>query len=866
MLGEKATTISLGFSATETPMTISGTMSAQFKRLNTVESTKVSKRRQCTVSNITAKRGQSSAATRPAQDRSVPLSTVMAQKSTNVRRKGTMTGRQRRPQVCTIVESRGVGCEIGCAFYDPTTPYIEVCQFTDWKTYPHLFAKIHTWRPGTIIFPDSAIEKGDMLRLVETLVKEFGDDADIRLLPRRFFKDQRGAKVIQHTCIQEDVSTLKLELESKFYALASVASLFHHLEVERQLRPIKGSVKFIFNSGTGVMVLDYLTMRNLEVLKNSSDNTTPGSLFSIVNYTATKMGARALRSRLAQPPANLDTIEGHVNDVVWMMYFPKDLNSEMKNVLHEFPDIDGILSRIAMQPGAKNSRLCGAKVVDILKILSFLTTGSRLLDVLQNNSEDSGLIQRLSTLVSDKDYTKLIQSVGSKFDEPSEQFKLLLDLGDPILEACIRFKSKERSLANVTKLALLETLGDLDSLTAAQNHRTGMDLVLAYTITTGFHWKLPDGVRADDLPDHFAQVRGTSGHRCVTTLACFQLNNKFRTLLDDLINCVYNSCTDLIIEDIVPYLSLLHTLTETVAEIDLARSLAIYSQRDKKAPPQIGTMTCLVNASHPLIDYGNAQPFTVTASPMKPCKVILGQNMSGKSTTLKMLGTLQILAQCGSFVPAQQAFFRPADRIFSRMGSDDDLESSCSSFAREMRETSYALRNVTDSSLVLLDELGRGTADTEGRALAWAILEEFINRSNAFVFLSTHYQALAHISYARPEVDCLFITYHRKKAKGEKDARTISLTPEATQTDHAIELAREVLPTEICDDAEEVLKDIRQGRVHRGGMDITAKPSIMQLYDRLADWYIQVNLETDDPAKLNAELRKIKQEYDRIVL
>ncbi|KAK5672792.1 MutS protein msh4 [Batrachochytrium dendrobatidis] len=198
------------------------------------------------------------------------------------------------------------------------------------------------------------------------------------------------------------------------------------------------------------------------------------------------------------------------------------------------------------------------------------------------------------------------------------------------------------------------------------------------------------------------------------------------------------------------YLSMLYQLSETLALLDMIVSFAAVAKSWNGVRPEFTNTLAIKNGRHPiLISMGNTAikvvPNDVFADSASRLQIITGPNMSGKTTYLRQIALLSILAQIGTFVPAEYISARLVDCLFSRIGTDDSFEANSSTFMCEMREAAFILSNVTESSLVIIDELGRGTSTSDGFGVCFAICEQLLNTTNAFVFLVTHFEQLAKI-------------------------------------------------------------------------------------------------------------------------
>lgn len=206
------------------------------------------------------------------------------------------------------------------------------------------------------------------------------------------------------------------------------------------------------------------------------------------------------------------------------------------------------------------------------------------------------------------------------------------------------------------------------------------------------------------------------------------------------------------------YVGCLYKLAECVSTMDMLMSLAHFCTLGSYTRPEFTDTLAVKQSRHPILDKSLNDSFVannIYASNDTRLSVITGPNMSGKSTYLCQIALVQILAQIGCFVPAEYASFRTVNHVFTRMGSCDDIETNTSTFSQEMKEVNYILQNVTDRSLVLIDELGRGTSGLEGVGLCHAVCEKLLT-TRASIFLVTHYQELTELAGLYPAVDNYF--------------------------------------------------------------------------------------------------------------
>lgn len=259
----------------------------------------------------------------------------------------------------------------------------------------------------------------------------------------------------------------------------------------------------------------------------------------------------------------------------------------------------------------------------------------------------------------------------------------------------------------------------------------------------------------------------------------------------------------------------LYKLSELVSVMDMLVSFAHLCTLSDYVRPEFTDTLAIKNGRHPILDKILTEPPTANntyATEGSNILVITGPNMSGKSTYLKQIALLQIMAQVGCYVPAEYASFRAADQILSRIGSDDDIETNSSTFTLEMREIHYIIQNASDKSLIVIDELGRGTSSEEGVGICFSIAETLLKRKT-FTFFATHFLELTTMDSLYPNVENLHLKIQKafsEEAASEKITYTHVVSKGKTEEKHyGVQLAEfSTLPQSIVREAREISTEL----------------------------------------------------------
>ena len=543
---------------------------------------------------------------------------------------------------------------------------------------------------------------------------------------------------------------------------------------------------------TDTVVMDAQTRRNLEIDRRLDGEST-GTLFSVMNHTATAMGARLLKSWLNAPVRDHEAL-GHRQAVVAAI---RDgaAAAGFSGVLADIGDMERITSRIAL--GNASPRDLGRLR---LALASMPGLDGQVADL-----GEPDLSQRFGNLPA--------------FDAEHDQLEAAL-VDDPpatIRDGGVFARGYDGELDRLKDLT--ENAADwLAELEFRERQRTGIaNLKVGYNRVHGYYIEAGRAV-ATEMPAEYVrrQTLKNAERYIMPELKRFEdeaLTSQAQALRRERV------LFDALITQLQTRLDGLRAAAREVARLDVLNAFAIAADRHRLARPVLTEDPGLVieGGRHPVVEAESAEPFVpndLSLSDSRRLLIVTGPNMGGKSTYMRQAALITLLAHTGSFVPATAATIGPIDRIFTRIGASDDLARGRSTFMVEMSETAHILHNATARSLVLLDEIGRGTSTYDGLALAWATADYIARHIGAFTLFATHYFELTALP---SEIDgAANVHLDAVEHKGEVVFLHSVRDGPASQS-YGIEVAKLAgVPGAVLDDARRRLTDLETRHAHTG--------------------------------------------------
>ncbi|XP_075526772.1 mutS protein homolog 4-like [Dermacentor variabilis] len=668
-----------------------------------------------------------------------------------------------------LVEGRGLARgEIGMASFDIRNPELVLAQFPDNRMYTNTLMKLQVLDPHEILLPKTVFEANSMPQLMSQLKQEM-PSTTVTSLARKLFNENLGIQYVRQLCVPE-YSSVETEVVNKYYALSATAALIHYVEVMQNVACTAHSIKVIFSTGEGVARIDSTTMHDLELLTNTVDPRSSMSLFGVLNHAKTPGGSRLMRVNMLQPPRDLDTIVQR-QKAVQQIIDSEEFFYNFQFLLAKFADMESLLAALVQVPRVETLRTMEAAVHNCVCIKHILEHVEPLRIVL-DKCEDT-LLGTYASYITDVRYGQMHESICTVIREDVVYQK---GIWNRVLQLCFSIKPDVNGLLDIARRTYSEVQDDIHEMVEKDMAmECALPLRVAYSQLRGFYIQMNYTGSIPELPDKFIKVSVTKTTISFTTDSLIKMNDRAREAMHEIARLSSSVLTS-VLHNVVSDIGCLYKLAEVVSNIDFLLSLAEACTLSDYVRPEFTDTLCIVQGRHPVLEKLGMRTFIPNdsfASSHHNCNVITGPNMSGKSTYLKQVAALQVMAQLGSFVPAKYASFRIADQIFARTGHRDDIETNCSTFLMEMREINYILQNFTDTSLIIIDELGRGTSEEEGSAMCIAITEKLIN-SDAFVIIATHFDMMTQLESMYPNV----INYHMEvETEAEGDG-----SPDASAT------------------------------------------------------------------------------------
>ena len=686
-----------------------------------------------------------------------------------------------------------VGDHFGVSTADITTGD---CYVTEIDEERKLWDEINKFLPAEIICNDAFLVSGvdvDDLRNrlhISVFALEswyFGDDLCKQTLLEHF-----------------KISSLEgLGLADYDSGVIAAGSLFRYL-LDTQKNTMEHMNKIIPYTTDRYMVIDSSSRRNLELVVTLREKQKRGSLLWVLDKTKTAMGARMLRSFVEQPLIDADAINERL-DAVTELNMQAMLREEIREYLNPVYDLERLVSRISYR--SANPR-------DLLAFKMSLEMIPHIKNLLANFT--SPLLVRINEQMDGLEdlYTLLEASI-------TEDPPLAVKEGGIIREGYNEQVDTYRNSKTQGKSWLAQ-------LEAEEKEKTGIrNLKIKYNKVFGYYLEVTNSFK-DLVPEYYTRKQTLTNAERYITPKLKELEDMILGAEDKLFALEYDLFCQ-VREELAAQIPRIQETAKAIAQLDVYASLSVVAQRNNYVRPTVNTkgVIDIKNGRHPVVEKMiNNDMFiandTYLDNGSKRVSVITGPNMAGKSTYMRQTALIVLMAQIGSFVPAEKAKIGVVDRIFTRVGASDDLASGQSTFMVEMTEVANILRNATAKSLLILDEIGRGTSTFDGLSIAWAVIEHISNTKllGAKTLFATHYHELTELEGKIPGVNnyCIAvkergddIVFLRKIVKGGADkSYGIQVAKLAGVPDSVLDRAKELVDELVHTDITSTFKDLAE--------------------------------------------------------
>ncbi len=606
---------------------------------------------------------------------------------------------------------------VGVTVCDLTTGDLFVSEFDDCVITKDLQEFLVCYKPSEIISNKTAKDFSENLDSVKAgYLPQFSLYED-----NNFEKRVAKEKVLQHYKV---LSVDGFGMQGKGLALQSCGALLQYLkDTQKRELPHLKPPKYIDKNR--FMSIDVKTRKNLELTVSYREGKRKGSLLWLLDKTETSMGARALADWVDRPLQKASQINARL-DGVEELYKNYILRSNLSLELKSIFDIERIVGKISYNnvtpkdcislkkslqrlPNMK-TLLNGCKSKILCGINESISTLTEVCDLLERSIEDD-----VPIIIKDNDFIK------HGFNDELDELYDLSEHGSARISALEEYEKTRTGIKNL-KLGYNKVFGYYFEITNSMLHLAPENFIRKQTITNGERFVSPELKELEEK-----------------MLSAFEKKSKLqKSIFDGIRNAM------------LQYIPTMQQTAQAVAALDCLMSLATVAQTNDYAKPKINSATSDLKISegrHPIVEaYIKRDNFITNDVSLDTqdnrTMIITGPNMAGKSTFMRQVALITLMAHIGSFVPAKNAEIPITDKIFTRVGANDDLAFNQSTFMVEMVEVANILNNATQNSLIILDEVGRGTSTFDGLSIAWAVMEYVSKNIRAKTLFSTHYHEL----------------------------------------------------------------------------------------------------------------------------
>ncbi|MCZ6677408.1 MAG: DNA mismatch repair protein MutS [Candidatus Poribacteria bacterium] len=654
---------------------------------------------------------------------------------------------------------------------------------TELENLSKLWAEIHRLAPKECLFPEE-FEDQEILEQIRIDLK-----ATVNFLPDwRFAFDTARSELLQH------FRTLSLDgfgCEHLTVAICAAGALMYYL-YETQKQEVKHILAIHTYTISDFMILDADTQRNLELTTSIRDGSSKGTVLELMDETVTPMGARKLRQCILRPllePAEINARLNAVDELKNRI----GLQEELRERLNQMYDMERLISRISL--GSANAR-------DLLALKDSL----RMLPGIKEQLDDCD--------------ASLLQTLNEALDPLTE----LADLSEAAIHPDPPVTVREGRLINDGYNAQLDELREITNngknwiaeLQQQEREKTGItSLKISYNQVFGYYIEVTKA-NLHLAPEHYIRRQTLTNAERFITPELKERESQILNAQDQIQMLEYDLFCE-VRAQVAQSTGEIQQAAAVIATIDVIANLAYVASKYAYEKPIIDESDEIIirNGRHAVVERLFTQEGFVPNDTALNCRdhrmhIITGPNMSGKSTYLRQTALIALMAQMGSFVPASAAKIGIVDRIFTRVGASDNLVMGQSTFLVEMNETANILNNATRKSLIILDEIGRGTSTFDGLSIAWAVAEYILDEKKigAKTLFATHYHELIELAGKYKHVKNYNVAVHED---GETVTFLRKVVEGGTDQSYGIHVARLAgLPQAVIDRANQILEVLEQ--------------------------------------------------------
>ncbi|KAF2313105.1 hypothetical protein GH714_009287 [Hevea brasiliensis] len=782
-------------------------------------------------------------------------------------------GGERSSIVIGLIENRAK--EVGMAAFDLRSASLHLSQYIETSSsYQNTKTLLQFYDPMVIIAPPNKVAPDGMVGVSE-LVDRFYAFVKKVVMARGCFDDTKGAVLIRDLAAKEP-SALGLDTYYKQYylCLAAAAATIKWTEAERGVIVTSHSLLVTFNGSFDHMNIDATSVQNLEIIEPLHSplwgaTNKKRSLFHMLKTTKTIGGARLLRANLLQPLKDMETINTRL-DCLDELMSNEQLFFGLSQVLRKFPkETDRVLCHFCFKPkkvtneviGTDNARRSQVLISSIILLKTALDALPLLSKVLKD-AKSFLLANIYKTVCENEKYASIRKRIGEVIDED------VLHARVPFVartQQCFAVKAGIDGLLDIARRTFCDTSEAIHNLANKYREEFKLpNLKLPFNNRQGFYFSIPLKDIQGKLPSKFIQVLKHGNNVHCSTLELASLNVRNKSAAEE---CYIRTevCLEALLDAIREHVSTLALLAEVLCLLDMiVNSFAhVISTKlvDRYSRPEFTNNGpfAIEAGRHPVLEsiHNDFVPNNLFISEASNMVIVMGPNMSGKSTYLQQVCLIVILAHIGCYVPARFSTIRVVD-IFTRMGSVDNLESNSSTFMTEMKETAFVMQNVSQRSLIIMDELGRATSSSDGFAIAWSCCEHLLSLK-AYTIFATHMENLSELATIYPSVKLLHFDV---AVKNNRLDFKFQLKDGPRHVPHYGLLLAEVagLPSSVIETARSITSKIKEKEIKQMEVNCQLYHQLQMLY-RVAQRLICLKYSSQDEESIRQALHNLKENY-----
>lgn len=677
------------------------------------------------------------------------------------------------------------GGKTGLCFCDVSTGKLCAVELADMTDINSLKNQLTTYNPSELIIGGEVQNVSELSSFIKNRLK-----CQVQMLTDDFFEPEKCKKAVDSAFDKYETE----KLENHQTLICSLGALLEYLS-GTQMTGLERINRIEMLSENQFMGLDYNTRRNLELTSTMRSNEKRGSLLWVLDKTKTAMGKRLIRTWIEQPLVNISAILRRQN-AVGELFGQTMLRLDISEALCGIFDIERLMTRIVY--GNANAR-------DLRSLASAVSKLPKLKELLKDTK------------------TALMQEIYENFDTLSDIYELIDSaiVDEPpfsVREGAMIKRGYNKELDAVSS-DMTDSTSLLAGIEAAEREKTGIPkLKIGYNRVFGYYIEVTNSYRNLIPPEYIRKQTLANCERYITE-DLKQIENRILGAKDKAVAMEYAIFED-VRKKTADRLERFQKTAKAVAQLDVLCSLANVSSDNKYTAPEVNLSDDLIlkDSRHPVVEQLNLgeTPFVPNDVSLNctdsRVAIITGPNMAGKSTYMRQTALIVLMAQIGCFVPASYAKIGVVDKIFTRVGASDDLSTGQSTFMVEMSEVANIVTNATSKSLLILDEIGRGTSTFDGMSIARAVLEYVADRKKlgARTLFATHYHELTVLENLLDGVKNYNIAV---KKRGDDITFLRRIVRGGADDSYGIEVAKFAgVPQWIINRAKEILKELESGK------------------------------------------------------